>query len=526
MTEVRNQNSRRWIIVIAIIIVASSTGYYLLTRPSTLTYETYENYGFSFEYPQGMMFTVEGVDGVAVPTMANGVLQGTLMEGTPQINGVIWTTDEDARDLGVALDEVFEQLGEGIEVTHRGELGTSAKDNYEMLTQYFELDEEGNLISGHVGTWFDESANRVYIVVFIGLRELGTQGALEAGFNRLLGSFVSSYTPPVRKALNPYWPTEGWRTADPEDVGMEGGLLDEMVAEIRDEGIEVDGVTVIREGYMVLDEYFPPFNGGERHIIYSCTKSVVSTLIGIAIDEGYIEGLDVKVLDLFPDRTVRNLTDWKQELTLRDLLTMTAGFDARDSWLYEWEGLYRMHDSADELQYVLDLPVIEEPGTRFEYTNGVSHLLSCIITETTGMSALDFGMEHLFGPLGIEDIEWQTDGNGRNWGYSRIYISPNDMAKLGYLFLNGGEWNGSQIISREWVEDATDWHIDANIMAGYGYQWWVSGRGYYTAIGYRGQFIHVVPDLDLVVAFASSNDEHFPVILGLLERYIIPAVAS
>jgi CubicO group peptidase (beta-lactamase class C family) len=526
MAETRGRSSRRWIIAIAIFIAVSSTGYYLLTRPNTPAFETYEKYGFSFEYPQGMTFTEEGVDGIAVPTMETGILQGTLIEDTPQINGIIWTSEEDVEDLRATLDEAFEQIGEGIGVTHRGELKTSTKDSYEMLIQYFEFDEGGNTMSGLVGTWYDEGAKRVYMIFFIGLRESGSQETLEAGFDRLLSSFESSYTPPVRKVLNPYWPTEGWRTADPGDVGMDSGLLDEMVAEIRDEGIGVDGVTVIRDGYIVLDEYFPPFSRGERHIIYSCTKSVVSTLIGIAIEEGHIEDLDVKVLDLFPDRAVRNINDWKKDMTLRDLLTMTAGFDARDSYLYEWEGLNRMHESADELQHVLDLPVIEEPGTRFEYTNGVSHLLSSLITEKTGMSALDFGMEHLFGPLGIDDIEWHTDSNGRNWGYSRIYITPHDMAKFGYMFLKGGEWDGTQIVPREWVDDATDWHVDATIMNGYGYQWWVSGRGYYTAIGYRGQFIHVVPDLDLVVVFASSNDEQFPVILGLLERYVIPAVAS
>jgi CubicO group peptidase (beta-lactamase class C family) len=458
--------------------------------------------------------------------METGILQGTLIEDTSQINGIIWISEEDVRDLSAILDEVFEQIEEGIGVTHRGELETSTKDSYEMLIRYFEFDEGDNPMSGLVGTWYDEGAKRVYMIFFSGLRGSGSQETLEAGFDRLLNSFESSYTPPVRKVLNPYWPTEGWRTTNPGDVGMDSGLLDEMLAEIRDEGIGVDGVTVIRDGYMVLDEYFPPFSRGERHLIYSCTKSVVSTLIGIAIEEGHIEDLDVKVLDLFPDMTVKNINDWKKDMTLRDLLTMTAGLNARDSYLYEWEGLNKMHDSADELQYVLDLPVIEEPGTRFEYTNGVSHLLSSLITEKTGMSALDFGMEHLFGPLGINDIEWHTDSNGRNWGYSRIYITPHDMAKFGYLFLKGGEWDGTQIILREWVDDATDWHVDATIMNGYGYQWWVSGRGYYTAIGYRGQFIHVVPDLDLVVVFASSNDEQFPVILGLLERYVIPAVAS
>jgi CubicO group peptidase (beta-lactamase class C family) len=208
----------------------------------------------------------------------------------------------------------------------------------------------------------------------------------------------------------------------------------------------------------------------------------------------------------------------------RYLLTMTAGFDARDSYLYEWEGLNTMHDSPDALQYVLDLPVIEEPGTRFEYTNGVSHLLSCIITEKTGMSALEYGRERLFEPLGIHDVEWHNDSMGRNWGYNRIYITPHDMAKIGYLFLNKGQWDGTQIVPEEWVEEATTKHVDATIMDGYGYQWWVSGKGYYSAVGHKGQFIHVVPELDLVAVFTSRNEVDFDRILSLLETYVIPAV--
>ena len=251
---------------------------------------------------------------------------------------------------------------------------------------------------------------------------------------------------------------------------------------------------------------------------------MVSTLIGIAIEEGYIESLDVRMLDLFPDRTAGNMSAWKEEMTLRDLLTMTAGFDARDSYLYEWEGLYTMHNRSDALQYVLDLPVIEEPGTRFEYTNGVSHLLSCIITETTGMSALEYGNERLFEPLGIHDVEWHNDSMGRNWGYSRIYITPHDMAKIGYLFLNKGQWDGTQIVPEEWVEEATTKHVDATILDGYGYQWWVSRNGYYSAVGHKGQFIHVVPELDLIAVFTSRNEVDFDRILSLLETYVIPAV--
>jgi len=399
---------------------------------------------------------------------------------------------------------------------------TSTKDGYDMLTQSFTLHIGEDKARGIVGAWFDNSAQRTYLVFHIRIPTLSTK-QVETDFNKLLGSFESSYEAPTTITLEPYWPTQGWRTADPEAAGIYSGALDDMLEEIRSRGIGADSVTVVKDGYVVLNEYFSTYQG-EPHIIYSCTKSVVSTLIGIAIEEGYIEGLDVRVLDLFPDRTAGNMSTWKEEMTLRDILTMTAGFDARDSYLYDWEGLTTMHASPDALQYVLDLPVIEEPGTRFEYTNGVSHLLSCIITEVAGMSALEYGMDRLFEPLGIQDMEWHEDSMGRNWGYSRIYITPQDMAKIGYLFLNGGEWNGTQIVPEDWVEEATSKHVDETIYDGYGYQWRVSRNGYYSAVGHKGQFIHVVPELDLVVVFTSRTEADFERILSLLERYVIPAV--
>jgi CubicO group peptidase (beta-lactamase class C family) len=148
-----------------------------------------------------------------------------------------------------------------------------------------------------------------------------------------------------------------------------------MIEAVNTRGIGADSLMVIRHGYIVSDTYFAPYNPWENHITYSCTKSVVSTLIGIAIDEGYIESdLDQSVLVLFPDWTARNPSEWKSDMTLRDLLMMSAGFDARDSYLYNWEGLDGLHEAHDAIQYMLDLEMDFEPGSRFEYTNGVSHL--------------------------------------------------------------------------------------------------------------------------------------------------------
>jgi CubicO group peptidase (beta-lactamase class C family) len=344
-------------------------------------------------------------------------------------------------------------------------------------------------------------------------------------FDRLVSSFNNRFEAFPDTSLPVYWPTESWRTASPEELGIDPGMLAEVSRIIQEEEMGVESVLVMRDGYLVMDEYFEPFAKGETHKIFSCTKSVVSTLIGIAIEEGYIEGINQTLLDFFPDRTPKNMSVWKDEMTLENLLTMTAGFDAKDSWLYEWVGLNRMYNSSDALQYVLDLDVIEEPGTRFEYTNGVSHLLSCIINETTGMSALDYAIDNLFIPLGIDEVVWKNDSLGRNWGYSTLNLTSHDMAKFGYLFLNNGSWDGEQIVSESWVHDATRKHVDASSWPGYGYQWWIDDWGHYLALGYKGQLIFVVPVDNLVVVFTGSNPDLPPYVDYLLKHWILPAVS-
>ncbi|MGB7114513.1 MAG: serine hydrolase domain-containing protein, partial [Anaerolineales bacterium] len=156
---------------------------------------------------------------------------------------------------------------------------------------------------------------------------------------------------------------------------MDSEPLVQMLAQIEQENYKIDSVLVVRNGYLVLDAYVYPFRPGETHILYSVTKSVVSALIGIAIEQGYIESLDQHGLDFFPDREVKNLDEYKEAMTLEHLLTMTSGLECRDSYLYNNRGLEEMQKSDDWIQYVLDLPMEAPPGTKFEYCNGVSMLL-------------------------------------------------------------------------------------------------------------------------------------------------------
>ena len=335
--------------------------------------------------------------------------------------------------------------------------------------------------------------------------------------------------PPSPSDSAAYWPTQAWEASTPEQQGMDSETLAEMLELIEKSDYGMDSVVIVRNGFLVLDAKIYPFATfmDTKHNIFSCTKSVVSALIGIAIDEGYIEGVDQPLLDFFPDLSAANLSGGKQAMTLEHLLTMTTGLECRDSYLYDWDGLRLMMASDDWVQYMLDLPMIQAPGTRFEYCNGASFLLSAIIQETTGMPAINFAAEHLFTPLGIQEVGWDSNPQGINLGYGEMEMQPRDMAKIGYLYLNKGLWDGEQIVSTQWVEASTRQHIPATLQEGYGYQWWVDDSGIYMALGYGGQYIVVVPEKELVVVFVSDLAEvDFYLPDQLLHMYILPAAKS
>lgn len=324
-----------------------------------------------------------------------------------------------------------------------------------------------------------------------------------------------------------YWPTKGWRSASPESQGMDSNLLQNMLDKIWKEDLDIDSVLVVRNGYVVLDAYNYAGDSDRKHNIYSCTKSVMSALIGIAIDKGYIKDLNQPVLDFFPKHVAKNLGADKKAMTLENILTMTTGLQCRDSYLYNWGGLQQLRWSEDWVQFMIDLPMVEVPGTHFEYCNGASFLLSAILQEQTGMSALKFAKKHLFGPLGISDVTWPSNPQGITIGYGELSMGPQDMAKIGHLYLNDGFWDGRQIISSQWVKASTRKHIAATLLPGYGYQWWIVRPGVYTAVGYYGQFIMVVPEKNMVAVFTSRlGREDFYTPLGLLASYIIPATKS
>ncbi len=326
-----------------------------------------------------------------------------------------------------------------------------------------------------------------------------------------------------------YWPKERWRTATPESQGISSEILADLIERLWRKDYEIDSVLIVRNGHVVLDTYNHPRSPAALHILYSCTKSVSSTLIGIAIDKGYIKSIDQPLLDFFPEKPPENPDNRKQRITLKHVLMMATGLECRDSYLYRWQGLNEMRYSGDWVQHMIDLPMVEEPGSRFEYCNGASFLLTAIIQKTTGKTAAEFAKEHLFNPLGIKETDWTWTANpqGITIGYSMLYMRPRDMARIGYLFLNNGKWDNRQIVSKQWVVESTRYHVSATLTPGYGYQWWVVSPDRYMAVGYAGQRILVMKDKKMVVVFTSRLAERKSLLPeGLVQGYVVPAVKA
>ena len=279
----------------------------------------------------------------------------------------------------------------------------------------------------------------------------------------------------------------------------------------------IRSVMVIRNGYIVFEKYYL----GDANVdkdIFSVTKSITSALAGIAIDKGYINNIDQKAVSFFPE-LVSKISDSRfEKVTIRHLLTMSTGYQTS----------YGGPQGAD---LCLGKSLLTEPGASAAYSGCSSHLVSCIISKATKMSTLEFGYKYLFEPLGIKKPFWSENYDGCHKGSYGLYMAARDMAKIGYLYLQNGVWDGNQIISDEWINDSTQKQILLNFgqkVYKYGYFWWItSAEGqpdFSSAVGYGGQYIHVVPDLDLVIVATSDERVLKPKHFGFSRTFIIPAV--
>jgi len=298
-------------------------------------------------------------------------------------------------------------------------------------------------------------------------------------------------------------------------------MLLAMFDYIEQQTADVHSVLIVRNGYVVTEAYFYPYRQSRKYPILSCTKSFLSALVGIAIEEGYLD-LDDRVLDLFPDRDIANDDPRKRAMTVEHLLLMRSGLDWPESSVSYGSAdniLWQMLDSWDWVQFVFDRPMATEPGTTFNYSTGDPQLLAAVLEQATGMSTRKFARTYLFEPLGVssDHWDWQSAPGGVAFGGGGLSMTSRAMAKFGYLYLEGGDWNGQQIVPADWVEASV-----AN--SHYGYQWWRLSNGGYAALGYKGQRIVVMPDLEMVVVvtgeFSGAMSRY------LVDAFIIPAAKS
>lgn len=255
---------------------------------------------------------------------------------------------------------------------------------------------------------------------------------------------------------------DGWETATPEQVAIDESGIAEAVSRIRASAYtDIHSMLIIRHGKLVFEAYFNGFSRTDFHVLFSATKSYSSTMLGIAIDKGYISSTNLLLKDLFPSKS-SFFTTGKEEIKLVHVLTMTSGL-TWDEWSTSGIGPENSHEqmmlAPSQIDYVLALPLDSPPGTKFAYSTGNSNLMAPIVEFATGTSVEQFAKDHLFGPLSITQFRWKTvideyPSTGRSRG--GLEMTPRDMAKLGQLFLDKGKWHGEQLVSAAWVQTATE----------------------------------------------------------------------
>jgi len=320
------------------------------------------------------------------------------------------------------------------------------------------------------------------------------------------------------------WPTEKWSYDSPKNHNINEVALWELEDRMSEQ-IELDqsgggAVIIARDGYIVYENKEGSFNYTYPSEIWSLTKSFVSALIGIAIDEGYIGSVDDKVLDYFKDWDIDNIDEMKEAMTIKDVLTMRSGL----RWAQEKNAANWIRNNSNPALALLSNTMDSQPGTEWKYNTAASSILTALIQQVTGMPAFEYAKEKLFEPLGITDVKWDEDKAGINFGGFGLEMLPHDLLKFGYLFLKNGEWDGKQIISEEWVKESTACDIESTDGDElYGYHWWgvpgveegeylIDSTGYsitlkeaiedgeiYRATGYIGQYIYVWPKYNTVI---------------------------
>lgn len=343
---------------------------------------------------------------------------------------------------------------------------------------------------------------------------------------------------------------DGWETASLASVGMDAGpLVDLMDTLLGAEDHRIHGVLIVKDGKLVFEEYFAgykfslaqqgeytQFDRDTPHNLASVTKSFTSALVGIAVDQGSIQSLNEPVFTYFPEHADVS-GGGKNEITLEHLITMTSGleWDETTYWYPDPRNdIVQLFLVDDPIRYVLAKPLVAEPGTQFHYSGGCTNVLGEVVARARLVGLDTFSEQSLFTPLGVTDYEWQYLPGGVVFASGDLRLRPRDMAKFGYLYLNRGLWNGTRVLSEDWITASTARHtpLDWGWTDGYGYGWWTNtyetdGRLVETffASGWGGQQISVVPGMEMVVVFTGGGYYEDPLLSPeqMMREYVLPA---
>ncbi len=315
---------------------------------------------------------------------------------------------------------------------------------------------------------------------------------------------------------------------DPDGVELDLGALQGALTWMQENPNYIDSLQVHHCGERVLEHYANGYDADTLHELQSATKTYSAVLVGIAMDQGLIEGVDQPIADLLPAHADLLEGD-KADITLEHLLTMTSGLAWQDFGL--GNSFDRIAAADDSVAFVLGEPLESTPGEVFHYNTGSSHLLSAIVQQVSGMGAVDYATEHLFGPLGVGEVVWPALSDGVNQGGWGMYMLPGDFAKLGQMLLDEGHWAGEPVLSQGFVDAATAPQVETDYGGWYGYQTWIETNMFAiddiaAARGYGGQDCFVLEDLDMVVTF--TGDIRYPGemaqdVVTLMNEHIMPA---
>jgi CubicO group peptidase (beta-lactamase class C family) len=332
----------------------------------------------------------------------------------------------------------------------------------------------------------------------------------------------------------------------PAQVNVNSKLINDLISDIKTNKIKnIHSLLIIKDDKLIVEEYFGDFSQGRLQYTASVSKSFASTLLGIAIDKGFFGDdiqtvLNKNIAELFPKYAdIIKKDPLKANLKLKHILSMTAGFEWDEHTFPYSDGrndCIRINSSDDPMKFLFERKLIHQPGTEFYYNGGLSLSISYLIEKYTKMSVDDFAEEYLFNPLEITDYIWENVANGLIDTDGGLHLKPIDQAKLGYLFLNNGVWNKTQIVSKEWVQIASKMHHQIQDSPDYGLQWWGGDFNAFwktfptfMASGHGGQNILVFPDYDTIVVICQqvfNNDFGQFNNISILSRYILPALEN